>query len=110
MCSTLPKQHQVTLRFNDDVDENIQASAILLSAALRNLLENAIRHAPENSGVTLSATEQQGQLRWTVEDEGPGVFGKITFRANPALCAWTPKIMESGLGLAIVDAIVRRLK
>lgn len=105
----LAKQHQVTLRFNDDVDEKIQASAILLSAALRNLLENAIRHAPENSVVTLSATEQQGQLHWTVEDEGPGVSEKL-------LSDLTRRFVHghqnsgSGLGLAIVDAIVRRFK
>ncbi|PTB82007.1 two-component sensor histidine kinase, partial [Methylophaga nitratireducenticrescens] len=73
----LARQHQVTLRCNDGVDENIHASAILLSAALRNLLENAIRHTPENTLVTLSVTLDDDQLCWAVEDEGPGVSEKL---------------------------------
>ena len=105
----LARQHQVTLRCNDGVDEKIHASAILLSAALRNLLENAIRHAPENSVVTLSVNLDEDQLCWTVEDEGPGVSEKL-------LSELTRRFVHghhsdgSGLGLAIVDAIVRRFK
>ena len=105
----LARQHQVTLRCNDGVDEKIHASAILLSAALRNLLENAIRHAPENSVVTLSVNLDKQQLCWTVEDDGPGVSEKL-------LTELTRRFVHghhsdgSGLGLAIVDAIVRRFK
>ncbi len=103
----LARQQQVTLRCNDQVNEAIQAPAILLSAALRNLLENAIRHAPANSLVTLTAVERHGQLQWTVKDEGPGVSEEL-------LSALTRRFIHgdqsdgSGLGLAIVDAIIRR--
>lgn len=105
----LARQREVTLRCNEHVDESLQAPAILISAALRNLLENAIRHAPENTVVTLSTTLQDGQFCWTVEDEGPGVSEEL-------LSELTRRFVHghhndgSGLGLAIVDAIVRRFK
>lgn len=105
----LARQREVTLRSHDNVDDTIHASAILLAAALRNLLENAIRHAPEHSVVSLSADVEGDQLRWTVEDEGPGVSESLLSELTRRF-VHGQQSEGSGLGLAIVDAIVRRFK
>ncbi len=81
-----------------------------LASVMRNLLDNAARHA--NSNVAVSATAHNGAVVITVDDDGPGippadrpwVFERFTrldqsrSRANGGV----------GLGLAIVDQIVRR--
>lgn len=40
---------------------------------LVNLLDNALKYGPAGQTVTVSAREQDGQVRIAVEDEGPGI-------------------------------------
>ncbi len=81
----------------------------LLSQAIINLVENALRHTPAGSTIRLSvATDTQGTTL-TVADNGPGIapgqreralrrFGRVDkSRARPG----------HGLGLPLVDAIAR---
>lgn len=74
-----------------------------------NLLENAIRHSPDGGVVRLGASQNDGRVRITVADEGPGipagererVFERF-YRADAARAADG----GSGLGLAIARWIV----
>lgn len=49
------------------------ADADLLRRVLENLVENAIRHAPEGSVVRISSAVEPGGVRLRVADAGPGV-------------------------------------
>ncbi|MFC5495906.1 ATP-binding protein [Caenimonas terrae] len=82
---------------------------MLLVSALRNLLDNALRYAPDGSPVLLEIDAADGnRIRFTVLDRGPGM--------TPAECAqaverfWrrsrTP--LGSGLGLSIASTIAMR--
>lgn len=51
----------------------VHADEDLLRRILENLLENAIRHAPPGSAVTLSATAGTGEVLLSVSDSGPGI-------------------------------------
>jgi signal transduction histidine kinase len=51
----------------------VHADPDLLRRIVENLLDNAIRHAPEGSTVTLSATRGDGAVEIRVADEGAGV-------------------------------------
>jgi signal transduction histidine kinase len=85
----------------------------LVVRAIRNLLDNAARHAPGRS-VCLSAARDRDRsraaIRLVVEDEGPG-FGS----GEPALLfepfrrreAAGSSVRGSGLGLAIVREVAR---
>jgi len=44
-----------------------------IQRVLENLLANALRHAPENSEITLAARMEDGRLCFWVDDNGPGV-------------------------------------
>jgi two-component system, sensor histidine kinase LadS len=64
----------------------------LLSLALHNLLDNALRYAPESTKVGLAATMVQNQLRIDVWDAGPGLtdeeltqLGTPYYRASSAV-------------------------
>ena len=80
-----------------------------LSEALMNLLKNACEHTPPESRVTVTLEESESSVFCTIEDDGGGVPGKDLhhlferfYRAEGASQEGT------GIGLAMVKAIVRR--
>jgi two-component system sensor histidine kinase QseC len=78
----------------------------LLEAALRNLIDNAIRHGAAGAEVRVQLLAQAGSAIVAVEDSGPGVsepdlarLGQRFYRAEDTRGA------GSGLGLSIVSRI-----
>jgi two-component system sensor histidine kinase MtrB len=94
--------------------EEVLADAGRLEQALQNLASNAIRHTPENGALTLRAERSRDSVRIIVQDSGPGIppehlphiFDR--FYKVDAARAGTTAPSGSGLGLSIVQAIVRR--
>jgi signal transduction histidine kinase len=80
-----------------------------LASVVRNLLDNAARHTA--SSVTVAATARDNTVIITVDDDGPGippadrerVFQRFT-RLEPARSRSDGGV---GLGLAVVDRVVR---
>lgn len=84
----------------------VRGDPSLLAAMLRNLVENALRHARQEISVRLQARDSDVLLQ--VEDDGPGVpnealsqLGQRFFRADDTQGS------GSGLGLSIVGRIAR---
>ena len=106
---------QITLEpeIAPDVD-SVTGDANRLEQALQNLAANAVRHTPVGGRIRLAAARAADGVRITVQDSGPGIpeehlarvfdrFYKVdTSRTGTALPS------GSGLGLSIVQAIVRR--
>jgi len=80
----------------------------LLMQLLVNLVENALRHTPAGSTVSVSILEGKDHAEIIVSDDGPGIpaeeramalrrFGRLKRNAAPG----------HGLGLPLVDAIAR---
>ncbi|MEP7262019.1 MAG: ATP-binding protein [Usitatibacter sp.] len=51
----------------------VGGEAAMLHALVRNLVENALRHAPEAGRVRVGLGEEGGRAKLAVEDSGPGV-------------------------------------
>jgi two-component system sensor histidine kinase/response regulator len=51
----------------------IAADVDLLRRVIENLLDNALRHAPEGSEVRITATKREGAIEIRVADAGPGI-------------------------------------
>ncbi|MGH1488853.1 MAG: ATP-binding protein [Acidimicrobiales bacterium] len=85
----------------------VAAHEIRLGRAVRNLLENAVRHA--ESDVRVAATIEDNTVRVTVDDDGPGIpeadRGRVFERFVRLDDARTRSGGGSGLGLALVSAI-----
>ncbi len=77
----------------------------LAQTALRNLLENAVRHTPPGTEILVTVTAR-GVLR--VSDDGPGVPAEIRGRVFERFSRGDPRGPGAGLGLSIVRQIMER--
>jgi signal transduction histidine kinase len=89
---------------------NVVGNAAALGRVIRNLIDNAIRHAPEGSTVRVAVLDD-GRPVVRVEDDGPGfpadfapeAFENFT-RADPSR---TRDTGGAGLGLAVASGLIR---
>lgn len=81
-----------------------------LQRMLRNLLDNALAHAPPGTQVRVQAVATDGQARITVCDEGPGVPAALRERIFEPFFRGEAERERSGagLGLSIAREIARR--
>lgn len=89
----------------------VDADAEALSRAVWNLLDNAVKYSPNHQSVEVGLSRQNGTVRIMVRDRGMGIplheqrgiFAKFQ-RGEQAR---THGIKGTGIGLAMVDEIVR---
>jgi len=78
----------------------------LLGAALRNLIDNALRYTPDGGSVTVCAGMEHGEAQLSVRDNGPGVPAEELPRLVERFYRGREAGSEGcGLGLAIVRRI-----
>jgi signal transduction histidine kinase len=88
----------------------VHADPARISQVVTNLVENAIKYAPEGQ-ITLRASRGPDAARLEVEDEGPGIPPQEQGRVwekfyRGALVAGRNGVPGSGIGLAVVQALV----
>src|SRR5450830_702846 len=94
------------------LSENFSAAPLempstLSIAALRNLLDNALRHTPGDALVELNVETIGNRVRFQVRDHGPGIAADDLQHLTQRF--WRNSTSTGcGLGLAIVNAIVQR--
>jgi len=71
----------------------------LVRRVLANLIENAIRHAPEHTTITVTARRAGGALELRVADAGPGVPAELRATLFERFASAGPRA-NHGLGLA----------
>jgi signal transduction histidine kinase len=81
----------------------------LLALALSNLVDNALRHAPQGSAIEVAARLDAGTPALVVADRGPGIPEADRERALRRLVRLDPSRggPGAGLGLALVAAVAR---
>jgi signal transduction histidine kinase len=81
-----------------------------LREAMINLLSNALKYAPPGTSVGVTVTQDNGTVKFSVSDEGPGLSSRDQERLFAPFQRLTPKPTgdegTSGLGLYIVKQIV----
>jgi signal transduction histidine kinase len=107
----------VTLRERLHDDEAfVLADGALLMRALRNLLDNAIRHSPRGSqidvcvGTQPSVNGQWSEVLLSIRDEGAGMDPEVLSRVREAghRRKGSGRAHGWGLGLAVVNTVVTR--
>lgn len=91
--------------------ERARGDRIYLAQLLLNLADNALRHTPADGRVTLRAVPEDGQVRLSVADTGPGIAPEhlphLAQRFYRADSSRSRKEGGTGLGLAICQSIAR---
>ena len=64
--------HRVEVDIPHDLPE-VDVDPLLIGQVLANLLDNASRHAPSHSVITVAADRRGGRIAVSVADQGPGV-------------------------------------
>ncbi|MEO6277332.1 HAMP domain-containing sensor histidine kinase [Roseateles sp.] len=84
----------------------------LVERALTNLIDNALRHAPDAGTVQVSVQRDAAQVSVVIEDQGPGLPTEVRRRLDAGLSLREPPISRpgggfGGLGLAIAQRIAQ---
>jgi two-component system heavy metal sensor histidine kinase CusS len=88
----------------------------MVRRALTNLLSNAVRYAPRDARIRIElATQASGAVTVDVNNPAPPMsaeelqrlFGRFTRGQQPVASGATPAVDGAGLGLSIVDSIMR---
>ncbi len=111
----LAEPRQIELCVTGPSDPSRKGACVLgdidrLTQVLDNLLDNAIRHSPENSTISLSIEASEDGLRCSIRDQGPGIppqhLPLIFERFYRVDAARDRHSGGAGLGLAIARALV----
>ncbi|KQR45792.1 sensor histidine kinase [Acidovorax sp. Leaf160] len=86
----------------------MQAHEWMLRELTRNLLHNAVRHAPPGSTLTVDLRTDGRHAALTIADQGPGIDAELATRLFQPFSAGDIRT-GSGLGLAICQEIVQAL-
>lgn len=108
LYTPLAEDKDIALRLFLDDEVRLFGDEKLIFEAVSNLLDNAIKFAPEGGHVTLTVGTSRDAIVLTVKDDGPGIAEdkrQAVLRRfdRGEASAQTP---GSGLGLSIVAAIV----
>lgn len=99
---------QITLDLDVPDDLIVYCDALLLIAAVNNLIQNALEYSTENSTVEVSAREDKRMVQIQVRDHGCGIpehaLARI-FEKYYSLPKMTTQLKSSGLGLTFVQEI-----
>ncbi|CAB4655704.1 MAG: HAMP domain-containing protein [Actinobacteria bacterium] len=103
--------HPITISLPDE-ELYILGDNNRIHQVIANLLANARAHTPEGTAITVTASQSDAGTTVTVADKGPGlsqedqerIFERF-FRADPSRARTSDE--GSGLGLSIVDAVMR---
>ncbi len=108
--SALAEPRGVTLRVEAREQARVRADADRLTQVLDNLLDNAIRHAPDASVVTVILQRGGSEVSCAVSDQGIGIAPEhlpfLLERFYRVDSSRDRQAGGSGLGLAIVQALV----
>lgn len=105
----LAEARQIDIGMAEDPDVRLRMHAVDVMTVVKNLVDNAIRYAPEGGQVDLSAHVKDGNVLIEVEDNGPGIPANERARALDAFYRVAGSGQAgSGLGLSIVKAIADR--
>lgn len=90
----------------------IYADPDLLRRALSNYLTNGAKYAPQGRQITLRAEQMNGEVIFSVKDQGPGIPPESQMRLFEMFYRvkqrGTEKVKGSGIGLALVKSVAEK--
>jgi signal transduction histidine kinase len=107
----IAQQRNIEIRTNAEPGlPGFSGDAKILRRVLVNLLGNALRVSPRGSKILVTAARQEGEIAFSVADQGPGIPAKLQqtiFEKFASLDLEAGKHVSTGLGLAFVKLAVK---
>lgn len=105
----LSEEKNITLEVHLDEPIRIFGDKHLLAQAFANLLDNAVKYSPKETGIKIYGKIHNGVAEFSIIDEGPGIPEKYHEKVKQRFfrleaSRTTP---GSGLGLSLVDAVMK---
>ena len=103
-------RRRVTLECTAPSGLACEGDSSLITRLLSNLLDNAARHAPEGSTVTVAVEQKDKTQQLTVSDHGPGVPDELRDEIFERYVRWDGSCSQRrgyGLGLAFCRMVAR---
>jgi len=108
-CRVRAEEKDIAIIVECSGNVEVMADRSLLTQAVINLIENAVKYSPEHTTVTVSGSRVGRRVRITVADQGPGIpehhVPRLFERFYRADKARSRRLGGTGLGLAIVKHI-----
>ncbi|MEM7379088.1 MAG: sensor histidine kinase N-terminal domain-containing protein [Pseudomonadota bacterium] len=107
------EQRDITLQVSvPDTPPALELDPILVTEALRNVIDNAIKYSPAESVVTLCLTAHAGRVDIAVADRGCGIAEGESTRVRERFVRGSNagNVVGSGLGLTIVQQVMEAHK
>jgi two-component system, OmpR family, sensor histidine kinase QseC len=98
---TVAQDHKIDMHVREP--QNLRGDPTAVREAVRNLLENAIKHTPAGTSICVTVGPKS---TITVEDSGPGLATDIAEQLFEPFRKGNPSAEGAGLGLAIVRQAV----
>ncbi|MCW8831022.1 MAG: ATP-binding protein [Gammaproteobacteria bacterium] len=109
-CQSRAEAKNITINISCNENIFIQVDHSLMTQALVNLIDNAIKYSNENKTISLSVEEIDKQVLLSISDQGPGIpeqhIPRLFERFYRVDKSRSRRIGGTGLGLAIVKHIV----
>jgi two-component system phosphate regulon sensor histidine kinase PhoR len=103
----------ITLRHDATGAPAVRADRRALDHVLGNLIDNALKYCPENASVSVVAAAENGLVRISVADTGPGIpsehVHRIFERFYRVDAGRSRELGGTGLGLSIVKHLVEAM-
>jgi signal transduction histidine kinase len=97
----------IELRIPDDVEVTCDRERV--AQIMRILVDNAIRHTPDGTHVTIAAARRNGSAKVTVADTGPGIDSGTAPQVFDRFYTGDSRGGGAGLGLAIAKELAQRM-
>jgi two-component system phosphate regulon sensor histidine kinase PhoR len=110
-CRPEASQKNITLKIDCDAELELMLNAGLFEQAVVNLLQNAIRHSPDNGNVRICVDSVEGEVLVKVQDDGCGIapehLERLFERFYRVDKGRSRQDGGTGLGLAIVKHVAQ---
>jgi two-component system sensor histidine kinase CpxA len=110
-CQYFANSKNISINLKDDTHCAIFADSKLLTSAISNIINNAVKYSPIDEVVTVALNQQNNQIELTVSDQGIGVPDEtITQLFSPFFRVADGRERSSGgtgLGLAIAQQAIQ---
>ena len=111
VLADLPNRDQIRLAIKTDTaNESIRAPLVVLSQAIRGLVQNALDADVTNRGVDIELKGFASHWLWEIHDHGEGMSPNVLKRVSEPFFTTKPTGKGMGLGVFLARNVIERLE